>query len=326
MLVLNREDIRAALSMADAIDALEGAFRALAEGTVMTPPRITFGVMHPDDLVLVMPAYLSGVGALGLKLVTSYPENPKKFHAPNVHATILYCDHTTGERLALMEGAHLTAVRTGATSALATKYLARDGCQVVGIIGSGVQAKAQLEAMCAVRPIVRARVYSPTPSHAASFADTMAPRLNIEVEPVGDPRRAVEGCDIVVAATSATAPVFNGAWLSPGTHINGIGSHTPDAREVDDVTVKRAKVVVESLEAVLREAGDLVIPMAAGVIPKDHVYAELGEMVIRRKPGRTSEGEVTFFKSVGLAIEDISTAKRVYERARALGIGREVIL
>lgn len=326
MLVLTREDVRAALSMADAIDVVEGAFREVAEGTAVTPPRIAFGVMHPDDLMLVMPAYLRGAGALGLKLVTSYPDNPKKFQVPNVLATILYCDHATGQGLALMEGAHLTAVRTGATSALATKYLARDDCRVVGLIGSGVQAEAQLEAMCAVRPIVRARVYSPTPAHAARFADTMAPRLGIAVEPVGEARRAVEGCDIVVAATSATAPVFKGEWLAPGTHINGIGSHTPDAREVDDATVKRAKVVVDSIEGALREAGDLVIPMAAGVIPRDHVYADLGEVVSRRKPGRTSEREVTFFKSVGLAIEDISTAKRVYERAKAMGIGHEVIL
>ena len=325
-LILNRGDVEAVLSMREAIDVLERAFRELAEGKATVPTRLGLSVAEANGVLLAMPAHLTASGALGMKLVTSYPDNPGKYHLPTIQATILYYDHLTGRPLALMEGAHITAVRTGAASGLATRYLARETSRVVGLIGSGVQAETQLEAVCCVRPVIKANVYSPTPSRAASFAARMSARLDVDVRPVDEARHAVEGCDIVIAATSAKNPVVKGEWIGAGTHINGVGSHAPEKRELDSDAVRKAKVVVDSMAGALQEAGDLLLPIAEGVITKKHIYAELSEVVAGSKPGRTGQQEVTFFKSVGMAIEDVAVAQLVYERARSLGIGRDLDL
>ena len=325
-LILNRGDVEAVLSMRGAIDVLERSFRELAEGKATVPTRLGLTIAEANGVFLAIPAHLTASGALGMKLVTSYPDNPGKYHLPTIQATILYYDDQTGRPLALMEGAHITAVRTGAASGLATRYLARETSRVVGLIGSGVQAETQLEAVCCVRPVIKANVYSPTPSRAASFAARMSARLDIEVRAVDEARHAVEGCDIVIAATSAKNPVVKGEWIDAGTHINGVGSHAPEKRELDSDAVCKAKVVVDSLAAALQEAGDLLLPMAEGVITRDHIYAELGELVAGSKPGRTGQQEITFFKSVGLAVEDVAVAQLVYERARSLGIGRDLDL
>jgi alanine dehydrogenase len=325
-LILTREDVVSVLTMKDAIDAVEESFRDLAQGNADMPLRPTIRVSQPPGVVNVMPAYLGKMGALGVKLVSSYPENPAKFSLPTVQATILYSDHRTGALLAVMEGGYITAVRTGAASGVATKYLARRDSRIAGVLGSGIQAQTQLEAMCAVRAIKLAKVFSPTPAHRAAFAERMAAKLSIEVIPVSDAAEAVKGCDIVIAASAAKTPIVMGDWISPGTHINGIGSHTPDARELDEKTIKKSKIVVDSMEAALREAGDLLIPMANGVIRQDHIYAELGELVLGRKPGRDNDDEITLFKSQGLAIEDVSTAKAVYEKAKAQGKGTDLRL
>ncbi|MEJ5199473.1 MAG: ornithine cyclodeaminase family protein [Anaerolineae bacterium] len=234
-------------------------------------------------------------------------------------------DPRTGRLLAIMDGAFLTAMRTGAASGVATKYLARADARVVGIFGAGIQARTQLMAMAAVRPIVEARVYDPLADHAAAFSREMSEALGIRVQPVAEPRAAVEGCDIIVAASTSKTPVFDGAWLAPGTHINGVGSHSPDARELDAQTIRQSKVVVDLRDAALAEAGDLIMPINAGEITADHIYADLGE-IVTGKPGRTDPGEITLFKSVGLAIQDVSTAVRVYELARQKGIGQEIPL
>jgi alanine dehydrogenase len=322
-LILTRADVEAVLNMREAIDVLERAFRELADGKAAVPTRLGLRIEEANGVFLAMPAHLTASGALGMKLVTSYPDNPGRHRLPTIQATILYYDHQTGRPLALMEGAHITAVRTGAASGLATRYLARETSRVVGLIGSGVQAETQLEAVSCVRPLSEAKVYSPTPSRAASFAARMSAMLDIDVRPVDEARHAVEGCDIVIAATSSKDPVVKGEWIDAGTHINGVGSHAADARELDSDAVRRAKVVVDSLAAALEEAGDLLLPMAEGVITKEHIHAELGEVVAGSKPGRTGQQEVTFFKSVGLAIEDVAVAQLVYERARNLGIGRD---
>jgi ornithine cyclodeaminase/alanine dehydrogenase len=323
-LILNREEIAAVLTMKDTIEAVEQAFRDLAEGKAEMPLRSTIRVADPPGLINVMPAYLGTLGALGVKLVSSYPQNPGKFKMPTVQATILLSDHKSGRLLAVLEGGYITAVRTGAASGVATKYMARQNSVSAGILGSGIQAETQLEAVCVVRPINSARVFSPTPAHRESFARRMSAKLGIDVKPVGGAAEAVRGCDIVIAASSAKQPILKGEWLAPGTHINGIGSHSTDARELDEIAVKRSIVVVDSLEAAMREAGDLLMPMADGVIGKDHVYAELGEVVLGKKAGRAGDEEITLFKSQGLAIEDVSTAQLVYEKAKAHGKGTEL--
>jgi ornithine cyclodeaminase/alanine dehydrogenase len=323
-LILNREEVASVLTMKDTIDAVEQSFRDLAEGKAEMPLRPTIRVAQPPGLINVMPAYLGTLGALGMKLVSSYPENPSKHQMPTVQATILYSDCRTGKLLAVMEGGYITAMRTGAASGVATKYMARRNAATAGVLGSGIQAETQLEAVCTVRPIKSAKVFSPTPAHRESFAKRMSAKLGIEVKAVAEAAEAVRGCDVVIAASAAKQPILKGEWLAPGTHINGIGSHSTDARELDELAVKRSKVVVDSMEAAMREAGDLLIPMADGVIGKDHVYAELGEVVLGKKPGRGGDDEITLFKSQGLAIEDVSTAKVVYEKAKAQGKGTEL--
>jgi alanine dehydrogenase len=319
VLVLTREDVQAVLSMRDAIDVLE-----LGAGEAVMPTRVAMNVQHTNAFVLAMPAYLKRSGALGVKVVSSYPDNPRAFGLPTIQAVILYYNDSTGDPLALLEGTYLTALRTGATRGLATEYLANTGSHVAGVIGSGVQAETQLEAVCSVRAITNARVYSLTPAHAASFADRMSSRLGIEVRSVSAAKHAVEESGIIVTATSSKTPVLSGQWLSPGTHINAVGSHTAGARELDGEAVQKSKVVVDVWEAALQEAGDLPIPIAEGLISKTHIYGELADLATGRKPGRSSQREITAFKSVELAIEDVAVAKLVDERARKSGAGQEV--
>jgi ornithine cyclodeaminase/alanine dehydrogenase len=326
MLILTREDVRAVVSMQDAIGVLEQTFRELGAGEAIMPTRIAMEAQEANGFMLAMPAYLKRTGALGVKVVSSYPDNPRTVGMPTIQAVILYYDGATGERLALMEGTYLTALRTGATSGLATKYLANADSHVAGVIGSGAQAETQLEAVCSVRKITGARVYSLTPAHAASFAERMSSRVGIEVRPVSEAKEAVEGCSIVITATSSKIPVLSGHWLTPGTHINAVGSHTAGARELDADTIRKSKVVVDSWAAASQEAGDLLIPIAEGLIAKTHVYGELADLAMGRKPGRSSPREITVFKSVGLAIEDVAVAKLVYERGKASGIGLEVTM
>jgi alanine dehydrogenase len=323
MLILNREDIKAVVTMQDAIQAMEEAFRELAGGQVQVPPRHVINVPGSGE-VLIMPGYLGNMRALGFKVVSSYPDNPERFGMPTVRAAIAYYDPTTGEHLALMDGTYLTAVRTGATSGLATRYLAREDRQVVGVLGAGVQAEAQLEAMCCVRSIGLAKVYSRSLSHAIAFAGRMSRLLGVDVRPVDSARDAVVGSDIVITATTSPHPVVMGDWLSSGTHINAIGAHTPTTRELDGNAISMAKVCVESLEAALQEAGDIIIPLTEGLIGRDHVYAALGELAAGQKPGRVHAAEITVFKSVGLAVEDVAIAKLAYDRAEARGVGLAV--
>lgn len=324
-LLLTRADVQSALTMTDAISAVEEAFRQQQQGTAQLPLRTPIRIPQHKGIVLFMPAYIGGMDALGMKVVTVYPDNPGKHGLPTILATVLLNDPRTGQLIAIMDGAYLTAMRTGAASGVATKYLARPDAKVVGIFGAGIQARTQLMAMCAVRPIVEARVYDPMTELTGAFCRDMSQALGITVQPVAEPRGAVAGCDIIVAASTSKIPVFDGQWIAPGTHINGVGSHSLDAREVDSLTIQRSKVVVDLRSAALAEAGDVVTPINAGEITAEHIYADLGE-IVTGKPGRADAGEITFFKSVGLAIQDVSTATKVYELARQKGIGQEINL
>jgi len=225
-----------------------------------------------------------------------------------------------------MDGGYLTAVRTGAASGVATKYLARkDSSLVVGIFGAGVQAKMQLRAVAVARKLSKALVFDISEKATYDFITEMSHKLKLQIIKADSPDQLLE-TDIICTATSAATPIFDGRNVKPGTHINGIGSHTPNARELDAEIIKRAKLVADSREACLKEAGDIMIPIADGVITKDHIYAELGEIVTGRKSGRINDKEITLFKSNGLAIQDAATAKLVYERALKAGIGKEVTI
>jgi ornithine cyclodeaminase/alanine dehydrogenase len=324
-LLLTRDDVIRVLTMADCMDVVERAFGELAAGTADLPLRIV--ISPPDGLSLYMPAYLREMGALACKVVTVYKKNPAKHDLPTTIGKVLLQDPATGDVVCVMDGGYLTAVRTGAASGVATRLLAREAeGQVAGIFGAGVQARMQLWAMAEARDLRRALVYDPQPEAVRSFVDELGEKLGLEIEAVDSPERLLEEADILCTASSSPTPLFDGAKVRPGTHINGIGSHTPNARELDTAIVVRSTFVADSREACLKEAGDLILPIAEGAIAVDHVHAELGEIVLGTSPGRRSDEEITLFKSNGLAIQDAATAKLVYDRAVEAGIGTHIDL
>jgi ornithine cyclodeaminase/alanine dehydrogenase len=326
-LLLSRQDVESVLTMEDCLAAVETAFAELAHGRAVMPQRAVIPIPEHKGLFLSMPSYIGGdLNALGLKVVTVFPENPAQHDLPTILGTLMFCDPATGKAVAIMDAGFLTAVRTGAASGIATKYLAREEVSNCVIFGAGVQARKQLEALQIVRPLKKVQVLDIVPSAREAFAEEMSKALDLEVVPTQDPETAVRQADILVTASSSHEPVFDGGWLQPGTHVNNIGSHSPKARELDTLTVKRAKFVADLKEANLAEAGDILIPIEEGAVTADHIYASLGDIVIGKKPGRESAEEITVFKSCGLAIQDVSTALAVYRAARQQGVGTEVDL
>lgn len=320
---LTRQDVESVLTIDDAIPAVEEAFRQLAMGDAVLPQRVGIGLAKYGGGGAAMPAYVGGdVDGLGLKVVTLFPGNPGERGLPAVMATMMLLDPRSGALLAVMEAGFLTAMRTGAVGGVAARHLARPDAATVTVFGAGVQARTQLAAVCAVRPIERAFVVDLVSEAAQRYAGEMTERLNIPVEPAGDVQATVEMADVVVTATTAHEPLFDGNWLRPGTHVNGIGSHSPGARELDTTAIQRAKVVVDQTAACLAEAGDLIIPIQKGAITKAHIHAQLGEIVAGLEPGRQADDEITLFKSVGLAIQDVAVAALVFEKAQAAGIGQ----
>ena len=322
-LILTRDDVIKVLDMADCMDAMEKAFAELANGTAVLPLRI--GITPPDGLSLYMPAYLKGMGALACKVVTVYKNNPGKHNLPTTIGKVLLQNPETGEVICIMDGGYLTAIRTGAASGVATKYLARSAAgQVAGIFGAGVQAKSQLWAVAVARKLARVYVYDVVKEAVEKFVAEMSGKLNLEIIPAESAEQILQKADIICTATSSATPIFDGSRVRPGTHINGIGSHSPNARELDSAIIKKSKIVADSFEACLKEAGDIMIPIQEGAIPDKHMYAELGEIIIGKKSARDNDSEITLFKSNGLAIQDAATAKLVYEKAGSLGIGKEI--
>jgi ornithine cyclodeaminase/alanine dehydrogenase len=321
-LLLSRKDVESVLTMEDCLSVVENAFAELAGGNAVMPQRAVIRVAEHKGLYLGMPAYIGGgMDALGLKVVTVYPDNPKNKNLPTIMGTLILCDATTGQAVAVMDAGYLTAVRTGAASGVATKYLARDDSETCVIFGAGGQARKQLEAVNIVRPLKKIQVIDPVTKTRDKFVAEMGEALGVDVGAAEDVKAAVEQSDIVITASSSHDPLFDGNWLQPGTHVNNIGSHTPDARELDTTTVKRSKFVADLKEANMAEAGDLLIPIKEGAITEDHVYASLGDLVTGAKPGRENPEEITVFKSCGLAIQDVSTAAAVYRAALARGAG-----
>ncbi len=324
-LVLNRDDVIKSLDMQACMERVEMAFAELAEGTAVLPLRIS--ITPADGLALYMPAYLKKMGALACKVVTVYKKNPEKFSLPTTIGKVLLQEPATGEVICIMDGGYLTAVRTGAASGVATKYLVKKGHNgVAGIFGAGVQAKMQLWAVSLAVDLSRALVYDISSEAASNFKTEMSAKLNLEIRVGESPDRLLEEADIICTATSSSVPLFDGAKIRPGTHINGIGSHTPSARELDSTAVRRSLLVADSYEVCLNEAGDIMIPIKEGLIDRQHLKAELGEIITGKKPGRQSENEITLFKSNGLAIQDAAAAKLVFENALKAGLGREITI
>ena len=296
-MILDEDAVRQLLRMEELIPVIGEALADLSSGKVVQPVRVMLPVAEHQGFFGLMPAYGK---ALGAKLVTFYPKN-QGIHTH--HATILLFRPETGEPLASIDGRLITEMRTAAASAVATKLLARPNASVLAIIGSGVQARSHLEALRLVRDFREVRVWSPR--HAAAFAQRYGVRAAASAE------EAVRGADVVVVATTSMTPVLFGKWLSAGTHINAVGAPRPTWRELDDEALSKSRIYVDSREAALTESGDVI---AAG-----GVFAELGEVVAGTRPGRSDDDEITIFKSVGVAVEDIVSADLVYRKAVASG-------
>lgn len=312
-LLLNHEDVCGSVSMADAIEAMEEAFREQGEGAITQPHRLN--LKAGKGWLRIGPAVMERSGWMGFKAMNLAPGQGVRYQVHLYRAA-------DGELVAIMDALHLTTLRTGATSAVATRRLARPEPTTVGVLGSGVEARAQLEAMHALGLARSTRVYSLTPAHRERFAAESSRAWDIDVVAVSHPRQAVEGCGIVVAAVKSTQTVLLGEWLEPGTHVNSVGTARPEQREIDPVTFQRsAIVVVDTREGVLGEAGDAIA--AKDVIAPERIY-ELSDLVTGRAPSRSRADEVTLFKSVGMALEDIALAARIYKRARERGLGTEI--
>jgi ornithine cyclodeaminase/alanine dehydrogenase-like protein (mu-crystallin family) len=326
-LILSRADIQHCFTMADAIAAMRVAFQALSTESAQMPQRLAVELQE-RGAVLLMPSLLhtNGEHTFGIKLVTQMPRNPVR-NLPRSYATVFLLDAITGKTLAVLEGGWLTAMRTGAASGLATDILARTDADVLALFGAGAQASTQVLAMHTVRPLREVRVVNRNDEHYHTLVATLQELLGKHCPPVHRVHAAAEaltGASLVVCATAATEPLLHWQDVAAGAHINAIGAFTPAMCEVDGETIAHARIVVDQREAALTEAGDLLQPLAQGVIAGPETWIELGDLVTGKQPGRQNGEEVTFFKSVGLGVQDVAAALQLYKRARAMGIGIEV--
>ncbi|MFT4036613.1 MAG: ornithine cyclodeaminase [Thermomicrobiales bacterium] len=328
MLALTRNQVRALVSMPDAIALMKQAFGELSAGRTVSPLRTVIPLPDREADALFMPAYVPAMDALGLKSVNVFRNNPAQ-GLPAIHALVMLVDTTTGQPMAIMDGAYLTALRTGAVSGAAADLLARPDSRVLTVIGAGAQGVTQIAAICAVRPIERVIAVDVNDAALERLKAGIAqdwPDLVGLVETSTDSAGAVRVSDIVCTATTSRKPVFSDADLKPGTHVSGVGAYTPQMQEVPAETVARATVVVDAIDAALEEGGDLIIPLNNGLVDRAHFAKELGMLVNGDATGRTSAEEITFFKSVGNAVQDMVVAKRAVERAREQGLGIEIDL
>jgi ornithine cyclodeaminase len=318
--ILNQAEVTALLPMAECVEVMDQALRTLSAGDALLPLRTVLRLPDGKGFFGVMPAHLGAPAALGLKAISVFPGNEGTELDSHQGLVILF-EPERGMPVAVMDASSITAVRTAAVSAVATRVLAREDAGDLAILGSGVQARTHLEAMATVRRIRRVRSWSPHRERVAGFVQWAADRFGARVEPTTNPRDAVLGADLVCTVTASRTPVVEGAWVAEGAHINAVGSSLPTTRELDTGAVVRGRLVVDRRESALNEAGDFLIPRAEGAITDGHIVGELGEVLLGRAAGRTAAREITIFKSLGLAVEDVAAAHHVLARAEARGVG-----
>ena len=320
MLILNRDEVERLLPMGECIEVMAEALSALSRGEALQPLRQAHWLPDRRGLLGVMPGALwdgDGGTVLGIKVITVFPGNHERGEESHLGSVLLF-EGDMGKPVASLDAAAVTEIRTAAVSGLATRLLAREDAGDLALLGSGVQARSHLAAMKEVRPLRRVRVWSRHPESARRFADQESARWSCDglpIETAATAREAVEGADLVCTVTSAREPVLEGAWLAPGAHINAAGACTPVTRELDTEAVRRARLFVDRRESALAEAGDLLIPLRAGELGEDHIAGELGDLLLGRLPGRQSPEEITLFKSLGIAGEDVAAARSVWRKA-----------
>ncbi len=323
MLILSEKQVEGLIDIDELIAALERAHIQYSTGNAVMPVRLVVPLPQIDGRITSMPGFLNEDQALGMKVVTYFQNNPRQ-NVPSILATIMLFSPETGKMIAVMDGSYITAIRTACASAMASKVLSNPTASVLGILGAGVQAKAHIRALSRVRKIRRIKIYSPSGTSASRVKQEVESQLGVAIEVANSAEEAVRGADLIVTATTAKQPILATEWLKSGAHINAVGSHRPDLRELDGATLARSRVFVDSREAIMAECGDVLLALADKSITADHVQAEIGEILAGTRPGRIATEEVTLYKSVGIAIQDVATARLVYHKALQRGVGTDV--
>lgn len=321
--VIGHREVSELLPMAECIKVMAEMFRALGRGEAVLPQRQVMWQPDKRGALGLMPSWLGTPSALGAKVVSVFPGNTETRYESHQGAVLLF-DTGNGRLLAIVDAGAITAIRTAAVSGLATRLLAQEDAGDLAILGSGTQAEMHLDAMQSVRPIRRVRVWSRNVDHARRFAETASKRYGVVVTATASAHEAVTGADLVCTVTGATAPILEGEWLAPGTHVNAVGASVPPFRELDTLAVERSRVFVDRNESVLAEAEDIRIPLQGKAIAGNHILGELSDLVLEHVTGRNDTGDITLFKSVGLAVEDLAAARHVYTRAMETGVGTPV--
>jgi ornithine cyclodeaminase len=325
VLIVNQSEVPRLLPMGACMEAMAGALAAVSRGEALLPLRQVLMLPDGRGAFGVMPAYLGSPPAVGVKSITVFPGNHGTELDSHQGAVLLF-ETERGRLLAVMDASSITAIRTAAVSGVATRLLARADAGDLALLGTGVQALTHLEAMSHARRLRRVRAWSRSPEHVRAFADRAARLLGLKIEAAASAGEAVEGADIVCTITSSREPVLKGEWLSPGVHVNAAGASLAAARELDTAAIVRARLFVDRRESTLNEAGDFLIPRREGAVDDGHIQAELGDLLLGRHPGRRDGTEVTVFKSLGLAVEDVAAARLIYDNACAAGAGTSVEL
>ena len=325
VLIVSQPEVALLLPMQECMSAMAEALETLARGEAILPLRQVLLLPGGIGAFAVMPAYLGSPRAIGVKAITVFPGNHGTEYDSHQGAVLLF-ESERGRLLAIMDASSITAIRTAAVSGVATRLLAREDAGDLAILGTGVQARTHLEAMLLARRIRRVRVFSRDPDQVRVFAERAAKRHGIAVEAAPRARDAVAGADIICTTTSSGEPVLLGEWIAPGAHVNAVGASLPTARELDTAAVVRSRLFVDRRESALNEAGDFLVPRREGAIGDDHIRAEIGEVLLGSRPGRQSPDEITLFKSLGLAIEDVASAHLIHANALKVGVGTWVEL
>ena len=323
MLVLSEQQVQSLIDIDELIAVLKQAHIQYSTGKAVMPVRLVVPLPQVHGRSTSMPGFLIDDKALGMKIVTYFQENPKK-DLPAILATIFLFSAEAGKIIATMDGSYITAIRTACASAVATEALANPRTAVLGILGAGVQARAHIQALSHVRKIECIRLYSPSGTSAAAIKKEMAPQLNCAIEVAQNAESAVRDADLLVTVTTAKEPILKFEWLKPGAHINAVGSHRPDLREIDGPTLARATIVVDSREAIMAECGDILLALKEKNIGENAIHAEIGEVLAGTKAARRTGDEITLYKSVGIAIQDVAAANLVYRKALEKGVGTSV--
>ncbi|UCH37396.1 MAG: alanine dehydrogenase [Candidatus Bathyarchaeota archaeon] len=324
ILLLSEEDVISVLTIVDALEAVENAFREKGLGTIQMPPKIYVNFAKYGGDFRSMPSYFENLDIAGIKVVNAHPNNPRLYGKPTVMATIILLDPRNGVPLSIMSGAYLTAMRTGAAGGLATKYLARKGSKVLGLVGTGVQAKTQFQAINEVMTLDEVRCYDVADKTLENCCREISD-YGSNVTPCKSIKECIEFADVISTTTPVNSPIIKADWIRSGMHINAIGADAEGKQELDPDIVKNAKIIVDDMNQACH-SGEVNVPLSRGIITEEDIYAELGEVVVGKKQGRHNDLEITIFDSTGLSLQDVSTAAIVFEKAKKKNVGKWITL